>query len=95
MESREAEELEKAEKLRKKEANKLRKNLKLMDSKLKESTSWSFSPVIPIYRQGVIRKYSCVISAYDLASYFENSIIRFVHSIQRGKVTTPSWKRKR
>ena len=91
-ESRQAEELEKAEKLKKKESNKLRKNLKLMDLKLKESNSFSFSPVIPIYRQGVIRKYSCVISAYDLASYFENSIIRFVHNIQRGKVIMPSGK---
>jgi len=84
--------IRKDELAKKREISKLKKELKLNDLKLKESASWSFSPVIPIYRQGIIRKYSCVISAYDLASYFENSIIRFIHSIQRGKITTPSGK---
>ena len=84
--------IEKEEKEKKKLARDLKKELKQMDLKLKESTNWSFSPVIPIYRQGVIRKYSCVISAYELASYFENSVIRFVHNIQRGKIITPSGK---
>jgi len=88
----EAKRIEKEEKEKKKLARDLKKELKQMDLKLKESTNWSFSPVIPIYRQGVIRKYSCVISAYELASYFENSVIRFVHNIQRGKITTPSGK---
>ena len=85
---------EKEEKAKKKEERRLKKELKEMDLKLKESKNWSFSPVIPIYRQGEIRKYNCIISAYDLASYFENSIIRFIPSIQRGSVIGSSGKEK-
>jgi len=79
---------------KKRELRKLKQELKENDLKLKESTSWSFSPVIPVYNQGEITKYICTISSFDLASYFENSIIRFIPSIQRGSVVTPSGKEK-
>ena len=79
---------------KKRELRKLKQELKQNDLKLKESTSWSFSPVIPVYNQGEITKYICTISSFDLASYFENSIIRFIPSIQRGSVVTPSGKEK-
>jgi len=79
---------------KKKELRKLKKEIKENDLKLKESTNWSFSPVIPVYNQGEITKYICTISSFDLASYFENSIIRFIPSIQRGSVTTSSGKEK-
>jgi len=79
---------------KKRELRKLKQELKQNDLKLKESTSWSFSPVIPVYNQGEITKYICTISSFDLASYFENSIIRFIPSIQRGSVMTPSGKEK-
>ena len=78
---------------KKREANKLKKELKLMDSKLKESTNWSFSPVIPCYRQGEITKYNCVISAYDLATMWEHSI-KYINSIQRGSKLTSSGQEK-
>jgi len=79
---------------KKRELRKLKQELKQNDLKLKESTNWSFSPVIPVYNQGEITKYICTISSFDLASYFENSIIRFIPSIQRGSVTTSSGKEK-
>jgi len=79
---------------KKRELRKLKQELKQNDLKLKESTSWSFSPVIPVYNQGEITKYICTISSFDLASYFENSIIRFIPSIQRGSVTTSAGKEK-
>ena len=79
---------------KKRELRKLKQELKQNDLKLKESTSWSFSPVIPVYNQGEIIKYICTISSFDLASYFENFIIRFIPSIQRGSVTTSSGKEK-
>ena len=79
---------------KKRELRKLKEELKQNDLKLKESTSWSFSPVIPVYNQGEITKYICTISSFDLASYFENFIIRFIPSIQRGSVTTSSGKEK-
>jgi len=79
---------------KKRELRKLKQELKQNDLKLKESTSWSFSPVIPVYNQGEITKYICTISSFDLASYFENSIIRFIPNIQRGSVTTSSGKEK-
>jgi len=79
---------------KKRELRKLKQELKQNDLKLKESTSWSFSPVIPVYNQGEIIKYICTISSFDLASYFENFIIRFIPSIQRGSVVTPSGKEK-
>ena len=79
---------------KKRELRKLKQELKQNDLKLKESTSWSFSPVIPVYNQGEITKYICTISSFDLASYFENFIIRFIPSIQRGSVTTSSGKEK-
>jgi len=79
---------------KKREMKKLKQELKQNDLKLKESTSWSFSPVIPVYNQGEITKYICTISSFDLASYFENFIIRFIPSIQRGSVTTSSGKEK-
>jgi len=80
---------EKEEKRLAKEARKLKKELKLNDLKLKESTHWSFSPVIPCHHQGEIRKYTTVISAYDLASMWENKI-RYISGIQRGSVISPS-----
>ena len=79
---------------KKREANKLKKELKQMDLKLKESKNWSFSHVIPCSRQGEIKKYITVISAYDLASWFENSIIKFIPSIQRGSKFSPSGQEK-
>ena len=42
---------------KKKELRKLKKEIKENDLKLKESTNWSFSPVIPVYNQGEITKY--------------------------------------
>ena len=79
---------------KKREIKKLKQEIKQNDLKLKENKNWSFSPVIPVYNQGEITKYICTISSFDLASYFENSIIRFIPSIQRGSVTTSSGKEK-
>jgi len=79
---------------KKRELRKLKQEIKQNDLKLKENKNWSFSPVIPVYNQGEITKYICTISSFDLASYFENSIIRFIPSIQRGSVTTSSGKEK-
>lgn len=54
---------------------------------------WEFSPVIPVYKNGEIKKYVCTISAYDLATMFGESI-RFISSIQRGSKILPSGKEK-
>ena len=54
---------------------------------------WSFSPVIPVYKNGEIKKYVCTISAYDLATMFGDTI-RFIPSIQRGSKVLPSGKEK-
>ena len=53
---------------KKRELRKLKQELKQNDLKLKESTSWSFSPIIPVYNQGEITKYICTISSFDLPS---------------------------
>jgi len=86
-------EIKREEARKKKEARDLKKELKQMDLKLKESKNWSFSPVIPCYRQGEITKYNCVISAYDLATMWENSI-KYINSIQRGSKLTSSGQEK-
>ena len=79
---------------KKREMKKLKQELKQNDLKLKESTSWSFPLVVPCSRRGEIKKYVTVISAYDLASWFENSIIKFIPSIQRGSKLSSSGQEK-
>ena len=91
--NRQDEDLEKAEKLKKKENSRLKKELKLMDLKLTQNGKWLFSPVIPCYRQGELKKYITIISAYDLATMWENSI-KYINSIQRGSKLSSSGQEK-
>lgn len=68
-------------------------NITAKKNREENSDLWSFSPVIPVYKNGEIKKYVCTISAYDLATMFGDSI-RFVPSIQRGSKILPSGKEK-
>ena len=65
-----------------------------IEEEKEKSSLWSFSPVIPVYKNGEIIKYICTISAFDLATYFEKSVVKFIPSIQRGSKILPSGKEK-
>ncbi|HEY8804745.1 MAG TPA: DNA sulfur modification protein DndB [Clostridium sp.] len=80
-----------------KDAKILKKEIRLNNKEIKnhiknKEFEWEFSPVIPIYRQGEIRKYNTTISAYDLASIFQSGVAKYIPSIQRGTKILPSGK---
>jgi hypothetical protein len=55
---------------------------------------WSFSPVIPVMREGKVSKFTISLSAYDLATLYENETLIVVPSVQRGQKLTSSGKLK-
>lgn len=80
------------EKQKKKELRKLKKELKLIDSKIKGNNEFlfKFRNCYPVYRNDSIYKWVTILNAYELAEMYSSDTpsIIYDHTIQRGMRTT-------
>jgi len=77
-------EIKREEARKKKEANKLKKELKERLEQLNNAEEWKFENVVEIYRNGELVKYQTTANIEVLATYFDRQILSYNGELQRG-----------